>query len=92
MPTNLYEITLPSKVKIREFEKFMLEEVFPAVGRGPTRVGSVKELRLLKDIKVARKYFWTIEWDGLRLFEGFVEAPFEKLKAYGANVELLGTL
>jgi hypothetical protein len=92
MPTDYYELTRPAKLKSEDFEKFMLQEVLPSVGRGPTRVGSVTGLRLLKDVPGTRKYVWAIGWDGLRLFEGFVEAPFAKLKASGIRRKLLGTL
>jgi hypothetical protein len=92
MPTNYYELTRAAKTNGEDFEKFMLEEVFPSVGRGPTRVGDVTALRLLKEIPATRKYVWTIEWGGLRLFEAFTIAAFAKLKASGARMKLLGTI
>ncbi|HEX8068492.1 MAG TPA: hypothetical protein VF546_00975 [Pyrinomonadaceae bacterium] len=92
MPTNYYELTRPAKIKAEDFERFVTEEVFPAVGRGPSRVGDVTGLRLLKEVPPTRKYLWTIEWGGLRLFEGFTEGAFAKVKASGARMKLLGTL
>lgn len=89
---NFYEIALSAEVKEEDFEKFMLKEVFPAVGRGPNRVGSVTSLRLLKDVAGGRTYIWAIGWDGLRLYEGFVAAAFEMLRSFGADVGPLADL
>jgi hypothetical protein len=88
---NFYEIEL-SEVKRQDFEKFMLEEVFPAVGRGPNRVGSVTSLRLLKDVQDRNTYIWAIGWDGLRLYEGFVATAFEKLRSFGADIAPLASM
>lgn len=92
MPTTYYELTRPAKLKAEDFEKLMLEEIFPAVERGPSRVGAIEGLRLLKDVPATRKYLWAIEWGGLRLFEGFIDVAFAKLKASGARSKLVGTL
>jgi hypothetical protein len=61
-------ITLHSKVKEDEFEKFMKEELVPHFGdhyKGPTRVSKadLERQSLLKEDK-GRKYLWITEWQG----------------------------
>jgi len=61
-------ITLHSKVKEDEFEKFMREELvqhFNDHYKGPTRVSKadLKRQSLLKQDK-GHKYLWITEWEG----------------------------
>jgi len=42
----IYQIKLPNKQDAEAFVKFMDEEYFPAVHKGPTRVGQVTDLVL----------------------------------------------
>ena len=44
----VYQIRLPKKQDAEAFVKFMLEEYFPAVHKGPTRIGQVTDLMLLR--------------------------------------------
>ena len=44
----IYQIRLPKKQDAEAFVKFMLEEYFPAVHMGLTRVGKVTNLVLLQ--------------------------------------------
>ena len=44
----IYQIRLPKKQDAEAFVKFMQEEYFPAVHKGPTRVGQVTDLVLLQ--------------------------------------------
>jgi hypothetical protein len=61
-------ITLHSKAKEDEFEKFMREELVPHFSdhyKGPTRVSKadLKRQSLVKQNK-GHKYLWITEWDG----------------------------
>ena len=44
----IYQIRLPKKEDAEAFVKFMQEEYFPAVHKGPTRIGQVTDLVLLQ--------------------------------------------
>jgi hypothetical protein len=90
--TNFYQITLPPGTRSEEFERFALEQVFPAVGTGSNRVGAVTGLRLLKDVQDSGEYVLAIGWNGLRLPEAFVATPLEKLSDFGAAIRPLGAL
>ena len=98
MEIVLYNIILPKERTDNEFEKFMIEEVFPAVKKGPTRIGEIRELRLLKDIPTNGKYIWAIYWDGLNSIDPIdtnqimVSDAFGKLRSSGADFSYLGKI
>ena len=67
----IYEIKLPKKQDPGVFANFMQKEYFPAVFRGPTRVGQVTDLLLLQgmaetgDSKMPHHFYWQVGWNGL---------------------------
>lgn len=67
----IYQITLPKKQDTEAFVKFMREEYFPAIHKGPTRVGQVTDLILLERKIIAEgddsenEYFLHVGWSGL---------------------------
>ena len=67
----IYEIKLPKKQDPDVFANFMQKEYFPAVFRGPTRVGQVTDLLLLQgkgetaDSKMTHLFYWQVGWNGL---------------------------
>jgi hypothetical protein len=81
----VYRLTPPAGTEDEAFERFVRDEVFTAVHRGPTRVGAVEGMRLLRDESArAARYLWTVEWNGLsgRLN---VAAALAKLRSAGAR-------
>ena len=73
----IYQIRLPKKQDAEAFVKFMHEEYFPAVHKGPTRVGKVTDLVLLQAEPGGRttgcEFFWHVGWDGLPSGEARVD-------------------
>jgi hypothetical protein len=45
---TIYQITLPEEQDAEAFERFMLDEVFPAIDKSPRRDGQVTGLVLLR--------------------------------------------
>jgi len=45
----IYQIKLPKKQDAEAFVTFMRDEYFPAVEKGPTRVGQVTDLVLMQE-------------------------------------------
>ena len=63
----VYEIRLPKEKDPAAFAEFMQDEYLPAVHKGPTRVGQVTELRLLRreTAAAAHRFLWLVGWSGL---------------------------
>jgi hypothetical protein len=84
-----YELTPPSSMTREDFVSFVQDEVFPAVGMHPTRVGMIVELHLLI-AGTAEKYLWVIKWDGLpvetAILSGSIEDARQKLESSGALI------
>jgi hypothetical protein len=84
---GIYRIVLQPKIKEEDFEKFMVEKVFPTVDTKLTEGGSITRFSLLKDMKENRedKYFWIIEletFDG-DWFDHHLSDALEMLKSVG---------
>jgi hypothetical protein len=86
----IYQIRLPKKEDAEGFVKFIHEEYFPAVHKGPTRIGQVTDLVLLQAEPKGRttgcEFFWHVGWSGLaagdvRLDDGTVAGKPESFKA-----------
>ena len=62
-----YEIRLPKGKSASSFEKFMRDEYVPAVRKGPTRVGQVTELVLLRrePTPTSHRFLWLVGWSGI---------------------------
>jgi hypothetical protein len=89
---GIYRIVLQPKIKEEDFEKFMIEKVFPTVDTKLTEGGSITRLSLLKDMKENRedKYLWIIEletFDG-DWFDHHLSNALEMLKSVGNPVSL----
>ena len=63
----IYEIRLPKEKDPAAFGAFMQDEYFPAVHKGPTRVGQVTELLLLRreGTRAAHRFLWLVGWSGI---------------------------
>ncbi len=87
---GIYRIVLQPGIKEEDFEKSMIEKVFPAVDKKLTEGGSITRLSLLKDVKEDRedKYLWIIEletFDG-GWFEHHLSDALETLRSVGISV------
>lgn len=94
----IYRIRLPRRQDAKAFAAFMRDEYFPAIHRGPTRVGQVTSLALesredtLADAE--HEFFLRIGWSGLADArfalddDGEIERRFA---AFGAVKQYLGT-
>jgi hypothetical protein len=61
------KIELPKKQDPTAFGEFMRDEYFPAVHKGPTRVGQVEELELLQSTgtETSHTFLWLLSWNGI---------------------------
>lgn len=91
----IYQISLPNKTKAGAFAKFMKEEYFPAIHKGPTRVGEVTSLLLQqsKDSDAEHAFLWQVGWSGLPDREVRVddEKVQHKFESYHAKLKRIGT-
>ncbi len=92
----IYQIKLPAKQDAEAFTAFMKDEYFPAIPKGPTRVGQVLDLSLLQgraDTGAAtHEFFLLVGFGGLssadiRIDDDAVESKFKK---FGAKLKRLG--
>jgi hypothetical protein len=92
----IYQIRLPKKQDAEAFVKFMHEEYFPAVHKGPTRVGQVTDLVLQQAEPEGRttgcEFFWRGGWSGQPTDKLHVddEKVAGKLEAFKARIKRLG--
>ena len=98
----IYQIELPEDQDVEAFVTFMREEYFPAVDRGPTRVGAVTGLALLQRLDVhsheagadnAHEFYLHVDWSGLPgCRDSYVndEEIRRKFESFGARVKPLG--
>jgi hypothetical protein len=92
----LYEISLPKEQDADEFEAFMKDRYFPAVHKGPTRVGQVTDLALWRGLGETNEpnhtFFVHMGYSGyaavgLILDDDEVQKAFD---AFGATLDRLG--
>lgn len=96
----IYEITLPKKQDVEAFTKFMQKEYFPAVFKGPTRIGQVTDLVLLQGLKetdgkdMEHHFFWQVGWSGLPGANAHLEDEDKevegKFKSFKASIKRIG--
>ena len=94
----IYQIRLPKKQDTEAFVKFMREEYFPAVHKGPTRIGKVTDLSLLarqNEIEgddVVHEFFWHVGWSGQPTGKVLVddEELIRKFQSFKARVKRIG--
>lgn len=60
----IFQIKLPPEQDAEAFAAFMQDAYFPAVHKGPTRVGQVTSLALLAG-ETPGQFFWHVGWGGL---------------------------
>src|SRR5215208_1448362 len=81
----IYSIVLSNAKNESDFEKFMLEEVFPAVDKSRGREGQITRLVLLKGNNTGHtnEYLWLVE-GGVN--GGAANQQVDKIKAFGADI------
>jgi hypothetical protein len=92
----IHQITLPEKQDAEAFVEFMRDEYFPAFHKGPTRVGQVTGLTLLRGVtdthERTSQFFMHIKFDGLATGKLRVdkEEVQRKFETFGTRMEYLG--
>jgi hypothetical protein len=94
----VFQIGLPKSQNPEAFAVFMRETYFPAVHKGPTRLGQVLSLALgrgrneHKGDDLARRFLLRVGWSGLPLKDlpRVNEAVKTKFKAFRPAVKRLG--
>jgi hypothetical protein len=82
----IYSIELSDLTKRRDFETFMLDEVFPAVDKGAWRSGQITGLVLLggKNTNLnTNQYLWLVHG---AIGGGTAASQLDKIKAFGAQI------
>jgi hypothetical protein len=81
----IYSIKLSKRKKERDFETFMVEEIFPAVDKRSLRNGQITGLVLLKGNNTGHtnEYLWLV-YGGVN--GGAAGQQMDKIKAFGARV------
>ena len=95
----IYQINLPKNQNTEAFVKFMREEYFPAIHKGPTRSGQVTDLVLLERQNVfegddvRNEFYWHIGWNGLSIGNAHVddEKIKRKLATFEVEIKRLGS-
>jgi hypothetical protein len=89
----IYQITIPKQHDVEAFVTFMRDEYFPAVHKGPTRVGQVTNLVLLRGVTARHertsRFLLQVGFNGLatggvRVDDEEVQRKFE---SFGASIE-----
>ena len=90
--TIVVTIRWPAGMTAAAFLKKMQRDVFPAVHKGPTRVGEIDSWTLLSEtskgeIGGSEKYVWLIHWGGLEgAGDRLAAEALVKLRGLGATV------
>jgi hypothetical protein len=81
----IYSIKVSKRKNETDFEKFMLEEVFPAVDKRSLRNGQITRLVLLKGNNTGHtnEYLWLV-YGGIN--GGAAAQQVDKIKAFGARI------
>ena len=93
----IYQIKLPVEQDAEEFASFMRNEYFPAIHKGPTRVGQITNLVLLQDgNRNSSDFLLLINWNGLEerdfgLMIRIDDDPVnQKFQSFGVEIEHFG--
>jgi hypothetical protein len=94
----IHQITISERMDpstIDTFEEFMRNEYFPAVFKGPPRVGQVTGLALLRGVEETHErtntFLMQVSFDGLASGDARVDEEIQrKFDSFGARVERLG--
>ena len=91
----IHQITLPEEQDAEAFVEFMRDSYFPAVRKGPTRVGQVSGLVLLRGVTTTHErkttFFMDVRYDGLASGDAIVddEEIQRKFESFDAHIERL---
>jgi hypothetical protein len=91
-----HQITLPEQQDSDAFEAFMRDEYLPAVNMGPTRVGEVTGLTLLRGVSGTHErthtFLMQVSFDGLAHGDAWVddEEVQRKFESFDPRDERLG--
>jgi len=82
---TIYTIKLSKRVKDEDFEKFMIEKVFPSISKEATRLGQVTGFTLLKgdNIGHTNEYYWMV-YGAIK--GGPANEQLDRIKAFGGHV------
>ena len=90
----IYKIRLSKRQDPEAFAKFMRREYFPAIHKGPTRIGQVTGLALFQSdsTDTTHEFLWHVGWSGLssggpRVTDAAVRRKFD---SFGAKITPLG--
>ena len=92
--TIIVTIRRPAGMTAAAFLKKMRRDVFPAIHKGPTRVGEIDSWTLLSEtpkggIGGSEKYAWLINWSGLEgAGDRLAAEALVKLRGLGPTVRL----
>jgi hypothetical protein len=85
------EIELPEGKDVAAFEEFMRDEYIPAIHKGPTRVGQVAEVELLRGetSETSQRFLWLVRWKGFQQGDARIddEAVGRKFEEFGAEMK-----
>jgi hypothetical protein len=90
--TMVVTIHRPAGMSAEAFLQKLQHDVFPAVHKGPTRVGDIESWTLLEETHrgeegVSPNYVWLVNWGGLQgAPELLTKDAIAKLRALGATV------
>lgn len=100
---SVFEIELPREKDPDKFVAFMQDEYMPAVHMGPTRVGQVDELKLLRaaapggvvegdegtSAETGHRFLWLVDWHGLSPPGARLddEKVLRKFERFGATIK-----
>lgn len=95
----IYQISLPKEKNTKTFVKFMNEEYFPAVHKGPTRIGQVTGLLLLEGENgfegddLVHEFFLHVGWSGMPGGNARVDDQevLRKLEKFKADIKRIGS-
>ena len=88
----IYQIKLPKTQDAEAFVTFMNKEYFPAVHKGPSRVGQVIDLRLLQRENelegddVGNEFAWHVGWSGQPTGEVHVRGRVQRVVGFSQRI------
>lgn len=92
----IHRITLSDEQDADAFETFMRDEYLPAVHKGPTRVGQVTSVTLLRGVADTHQrmptFLMNVGYDGMATGRVNVDdqAVRDKFESFGAQIERVG--
>jgi hypothetical protein len=88
------QVTLPTREDVDAFETFMRYDYLPAVHKGPTRIGQVTYLAVIRAENEEDGFFLHIGWDGMDMSDKIPRIDDEnvqrRFESFGAAVTRVG--